>query len=414
MKNICNPKIFLTIIFISTKICICQQSVQAYTLGVEAIPPELIKSLRTTKISLITNQTGKDSQCNRTIDLLILQGLKPTLILVPEHGLEGKIAAGIEVADTIDQKTGIPVMSLYSHGTGKNIDQKILNHTDLFLIDLQDCGMRHFTYISTLYKVLEACALHKKKIIVLDRPNPLGAIMEGPLVEHGLYSFISIASIPVRHGMTIGELALYFNSKVLPKPAQLKIISMKNYDRTQGMYGKLLAPLSPNIQSIQACYGYSFLGILGEFKPFEIGIKTGAPFQIIMLPEKNNFECVDWSSLALKLKTYGINSIIRRIYIKSQKTWFSGLQLQIPNIGNVSAFQTLLTILDFAKASGVNLTLSALGNKAVGTKKLHAYLEGTLTHDSLIKSVNNGLNSFYKKAQNCFLYQPWPKVVMLQ
>ena len=402
------------ILVIHCMVCAVPKSAQLYTLGLEALSQEFIQSLRNVRVSLVTNQSGKDMYGRRNIDLLISRGLKPSLILVPEHGLEGKVPAGIEVPDTKDARTGIPVISLYGHGTGKNIDQKILEATDLFLIDLQDCGMRHFTYISTLYKILVASAAHNKRVVVLDRPNPLGDIMEGPLVEPGLFSFISIASIPVRHGMTIGELALYFNTYVLTNPADLRIILMKNYDRKHGLCGKLLAPLSPNIRSLQACYGYSFLGMLGEFKPFQVGIAVEKPFQVIMLPEKTTWSDSQWNALALSLKAYGMNTIVSKAYAKQQGVPYRGLQLHIPDITNVPTFQVLLTILDHAQDAGLKLTVSELGEKAIGTKKLRAYLEGTLERVQLTHSINHDLGCFYKQAQSCFLYKPWPRALMLQ
>jgi len=266
-------------------VCFCIVPIfSKYQLGLEALSDSSICTIRNLRVALVTNQTGKDMQGRRNIDILLARGLKFTCILTPEHGLDGSVPAGAAVPDSKDQKTGIPVLSLYGHGTGKVISKKILDNIDIFLIDLQDCGMRHFTYISTLYKVLESAADYNKKVIVLDRPNPLGDVMDGPLVEHDLLSFVSIASIPVRHGMTIGELALYFNTYVLKRRARLQVVPMQNYDRVCGLCGTLPAPLSPNIASLQSCYGYSFLGLLGEFKPFEIGIKVKRPFQVIMLP----------------------------------------------------------------------------------------------------------------------------------
>lgn len=405
---------FLSVFITSFGLCVVQKSASQYTLGLEALSDEFIQSLHNVRIALVTNQTGKDMRGHRNIDVLISRRLKPSLILVPEHGLDGRVPAGEEVADTKDTKTRIPVISLYGYGIGKNIDQKILNGIDLFMIDLQDCGMRHYTYISTLYTILVLSAQHNKRVVVLDRPNPLGDIMEGPLVEPSLYSFISIACIPVRHGMTMGELALYFNTQVLASPADLHVVRMKNYDRSKGLDGKMLAPLSPNIPSLQSCYGYSFLGILGEFKPFEIGIKVGKPFQVIMLPANIKLNDSQWNSLALSLKGYGINATTSSAYVKQQDVWYRGLQLQISDMTNIPAFQVLLTILDFAKASGLKLNLSELGDKAIGTKKLRAYVEGSLERAQLTRSINNGLNRFYKKAQTCFLYKPWPRILMAQ
>ena len=197
------------------------------------------------------------------------------VIFAPEHGFDGKSHAAQEIKDGRDVKTKIPVMSLYGKGTGKKVDPEMIKNIDAFFFDIQDSGMRHYTYISTLFTILKAAEEEKKKVIVFDRPNPLGKAMEGPLVESSLISFISIASIPLRHGMTLGELAEYFNQHVLEKQAALTVVPMKNYDRTVGIE-HLHAPLSPNIASKESCHGYSFLGLLGEVKPFDVGVGTAS------------------------------------------------------------------------------------------------------------------------------------------
>ena len=114
---------------------------------------------------------------------------------------------------------------------GKQIDPTILQQLDALIYDIQDSGMRHYTYISTMLCALEASAEHNKPLYILDRPNFLGLNMEGPLVEPELKSFISIASIPLRHGMTVGELARYFNTHILKKKAPLQVVAMKQYSR---------------------------------------------------------------------------------------------------------------------------------------------------------------------------------------
>lgn len=119
------------------------------------------------------------------------------------------------MTDTVDAKTKLPVISLYGKYTGKNFDLAIVKEIDLFIFDIQDIGMRHYTYISTLLELLKMAEQHNKSVVVFDRPNPLGARMEGPVVESDLISFISAAAIPLRHGMTVGELARYFNRFVL-------------------------------------------------------------------------------------------------------------------------------------------------------------------------------------------------------
>ena len=146
--------------------------------GLENIPPQLSKSLKNPKIGLITNATGKDSDGKQNIDILQEKDFKITKILVPEHGLHGNIPAGKKVNDNLKNKNNIPIISLYSQNNFKEIDPKKVNDLDAFIFDIQDSGMRHYTYISTLYKILDFASKNNKKVIVLDRPNPLGKVME--------------------------------------------------------------------------------------------------------------------------------------------------------------------------------------------------------------------------------------------
>lgn len=385
-----------------------------YKLGIEAIPRTLIQKLKNKSIGLITNQTGRDQHGHRTIDLLRQHGLTIITLFSPEHGLDGDVVAGKLVEDSIDKKTGIPVKSLYQEGSGKKISRSLLQNIEVLMVDLQDCGMRHFTYISTLMATLEAAAAYNKEIIVFDRPNPLGAIMEGSLVEPPLKSFVSIAPIPVRHGMTFGELACYFNERVLKKHAQLTVVWMEHYDRRDGMAGCFPAKLSPNLNSLQACYGYSFLGLLGEIAPFEIGIKIGRPFQALMLPQKCTLSPSQWRRLGGVLRGYGIETYYTSCSSKQFKEQYTGLLFGFKNINSVPAFQVLLDVLDFFKETKLPITFSNLFAKAIGTKKIQAYFSSVIDHKSLVAVVNNDLGMFMHQAQPYFHYKPSPRVLLLR
>ena len=176
-----------------------------YKLGVENIPQALVDRLSNSQLAVgvVTNHTGCDQQGARTIDLLRNKNINVTTIFVPEHGLKGNVAAGETVDNSVDEKTGLPVQSLYVAGGAKRIPDQLFANVHTIMFDMQDVGMRHFTYISTLYTVLEAAARQKKEVIVFDRPNPLGSAMEGPVCDQALRSFVGIAPIPLRHGSTV-------------------------------------------------------------------------------------------------------------------------------------------------------------------------------------------------------------------
>lgn len=385
-----------------------------YQLGVESISSLMWKKLANKKrIGLVTNQTGRDQSGRRTIDIFSDHGVALACVLVPEHGLDGKVLAGSDVLDGVDMQTGLSIISLYKHGSGKQVDPKILQKIDMFIVDLQDVGMRHYTYISTLYRVLESAAEHKKQVIVLDRPNLLGGLMEGPLVEDGLHSFVSIAPIPLRHGMTIGELALYFNKKILKKPARLHVVSMTGYQRNDATIQKLLAPLSPNIASRKAVNGYSFLGLLGEVKPFDIGIATPHAFQRIGLPQSLNIDKSFWKEMQGILADAEIASR-RCAYTRQNGSRYDGLLLSLESVETISTLSLFFSLIMCAHKWDISLECSALFDKAVGTKSIREWIMQQTPFSCVRNSINKQLSDFYRRAQCCFLYDPHPQLRLIE
>jgi len=389
--------------------------IQSFKLGLENIPTyvknDLIK--QKTKIGIITNQTGLDQKGKRNIDRLIEEGYHIKTIFVPEHGLTGIYKNGVPINNGIDKKTNIPIISLYKGETSKNTcSKKDLAPLDVLIFDIQDSGMRHYTYISTLFKILKLAAKHNKNVIVLDRPNPLGSIMEGPLVEPDQISFISIAPIPVRHGMTIGELALYFNKYLLPKPAKLKVIPMQGYQRSRGL-PKLTAMLSSGLRTKQACYAYSFLGLIGEVRPFFIGLKTNKPFEVLMISTKYTVPPKYWRQLKQLLKKFNVESHPTQVYHKNKLKTYTGLEIKITDINQVHAFQLFLEIIEFFQRRNIKFSFGPTFDLAVGTDKVKSYLNQQLSKQQLKQFINKNLETFHKKAQSCFLYLPAPQIVLL-
>lgn len=395
----------------------------AFKLGVENISDKFLRSLSADnslsyRVGLISNQTGRDQRGNRTVDILLKRGLTIPYILAPEHGFEGRVRAGVSVKNEIDRKTGIPIISMYSSGgdyvisSGKRINPTILSGIDIIFFDIQDSGMRHYTYISTLLCALEAAAQYKKTIVVLDRPNLLGAHMEGPVVDTSLRSFISIASIPLRHGMTVGELARYFNTKVLATPAELRVVPMKDYTRTMKV-DVLRAGLSPNLQSLESCYGYSFLGILGEIEPFDVCVGTPLAFQVIALPDTHKIAAYEWNKLHAMLARKGIKSSYYSYYNRKRKQTLSGLRLHIADIDQLDSFAVLVDVLKFFRDAGVTLSFSQLFDKAVGTSLLRGVCKGFCEQNQLVERVGRDLDTFIQDAKDSLLYEPAPRVVKL-
>jgi len=239
--------------------------------------------IKNKKIGIVANAA---SLVNKThlVDTLLRHNIQITKIFSPEHGFRGNIDAGEKVNDTIDNKTGIPIISLY--GKHKMPTEKDLQNVDVVLFDLQDVGVRFYTYISTLYYVIKSCALFNKPLIILDRPNPNGFYIDGPVLDTNYRSFLGIIPIPLVYGMTIGELALMINQEPMYKPtdksADIQIIPLKNY--THNMMIKMQSVPSPNLNSWQSIILYPSLGLF-EGTIVSVGRGTDKPFQILGHPK---------------------------------------------------------------------------------------------------------------------------------
>ena len=184
-----------------------------FKFGVENLSVQLIEQLTQQRVGLITNQTGRNQRGQSTVEVLQNHGIEVVTIFAPEHGYDGIVPAGQQVADKVDKTTRTSITSLYHTSHGNQLSTETFVGVDVLLLDLQDVGMRHYTYISTLFRVMSAIKDTSLQLVVLDRPNLLGARVQGPVVDENLISFISIADIPLRHGLTIGELACYFNDR---------------------------------------------------------------------------------------------------------------------------------------------------------------------------------------------------------
>ncbi len=231
--------------------------------------------LKGKRVALLVNQT---SEINGVLlpDTLLKLGVKVVKIFSPEHGFRGNADAGAHVKSGIDTKTGLEVISLY--GSNKKPTATQLKDVDLLVYDLQDVGARFYTYISTLQYAMEACGELKKPVMVLDRPNPLGAVVDGPVLEATNSSFIGMQPIPVAYGMTPGEYAkMLIGEKWLKsQPPKLTVISCENYTH-QSRYSLPVSP-SPNLKNMAAIYLYPSMCFF-EGTQLSLGRGTDMPFQ---------------------------------------------------------------------------------------------------------------------------------------
>ena len=240
----------------------------------------------TTKVALVTNQTGVDARGNRTIDVLAkAPGIQVAAIFSPEHGVTGS-ADTTEIDDSKDAPTGIPVYSVYGDSSAKRHPSlEVLKMSDVIVYDIQDIGTRFYTYETTLGYFMEAAAQTGQKIFVLDRPNPInGADVQGPISDKGRENFLNYGQVPIRHGMTIGELARFYNSE-RGINSKLKVVPMEGWQRGDWLdsTGVLWVNPSPNMRSLTEAVLYPGLGIL-EATNVSLGRGTDTPFELLSAP----------------------------------------------------------------------------------------------------------------------------------
>jgi uncharacterized protein YbbC (DUF1343 family)/CubicO group peptidase (beta-lactamase class C family) len=256
--------------------------ISAVLAGIDVLAREGFQRLKNRRVGLVTNHTGLDRDGRATIDLLHkAEGVTLVALFSPEHGIRG--SADAKVPDGKDEKTGLPVYSLY--GTRRKPTAETLQGLDTLVYDIQDAGCRFYTYISTLGLVLEAAAEHKLRVVVLDRPNPIGGqVVEGPVLDAGRESFVAYHRLPVRHGMTVGELAGLFNAE-RKLGAELEVVRMEGwrrgdfYDRT----GLRWVNPSPNLRGLTAAFLYPGVGLL-ETTNVSVGRGTDRPFEWVGAP----------------------------------------------------------------------------------------------------------------------------------
>jgi uncharacterized protein YbbC (DUF1343 family) len=385
-------------------------------LGAENIPHELVQWLRTRRVGLIMNHTSLDRRGQRAVDILLQEGITVARLFAPEHGLDGSVAAERDVHHTRDAATGIPVIGIYNCGPKRADTDHGVVDLDVLIFDMQDAGMRHFTYISTLLHMLQCAASCHIPFIVLDRPNPLGGCMEGPVgpLLHLPHVTLAPVSLPVRHGLTVGELARYFNHQALHNKVDVRVVPMQGYCRSMSRPPVASYALSPNIQSYNACCGYSFLGLLGEIRPFDVAISTAHAFECILLPEDCACPATVWSSLRTMLEQQSIKTSAYSYMSTRKKKQCRGLMLACGDCNEIGAFQTLLSIVQCCMQVGVPISFSPGFDHAVGTQDVRLFLTGALDKTVFVQRINDALHTFLQHVQPFLLYTPAPRIVVCQ
>jgi len=351
--------------------------------------------LKGKKVALIVNQTSvvKDKHL---VDTLLKLGIDVKVVFAPEHGFRGKADAGEKVDDTKDTKTGLPIISLY--GKKKKPTAEDLIDIDILVFDIQDVGVRFYTYISTLHYIMEACAENNKPLVLLDRPNPNAYFIDGPMLDPAYKSFIGMHPVPVVYGMTIGEYGQMINGEGwLPNKTkcEITVIPCKNY--THSTYYSLPIKPSPNLPNDRSILLYPSICFF-EGTTLSLGRGTDKQFQVIGHPKLTS----DFSFTPMP------NEGAKEPHLNGQKCF--GIDLSKVTTGSIINAKKI----DISYLIDYHNKMTSIGekyfldnlfiDKLAGTDLLRKQIEAGKSEIEIRKTWQSGLESFKKLRSKYLIY----------
>ena len=351
---------------------------------------QLLPMLKGKRVGLVVNNTSLVGKTHLA-DTLVSCHVQVKRIFGPEHGFRGDAADGEHVKDEMDSKTGAPVVSLYGKNYKATADQ--VKDLDILIFDIQDVGARFYTYISTMHYLMETCAENNKQLIILDRPNPNGSYVDGPIMQPELKSFVGMHPIPITHGMTIGEFAQMINGEgwlAGGKKCTLKVIKMKNWKHDDD-YSLPVRP-SPNLPNDQAVRLYPSI-CLFEGTVISLGRGTPMPFQILGNPELKD---MTFTFTPVPIKGVSIDPPLK------DKLCY-GMDLRSVTPARKVDLQYLL--LFYQKYPDKEKFFIPYFDKLAGTTQLKQQIKEGLTEEQIRASWKPGLDAFNAKRKNYLFYQ---------
>lgn len=387
-------------LFVLTIIC-CAISLNAQRPGAWQMD-EYLPLLRNNRVAVCANQTSIIDQTH-LVDTLLSQNIQVVKIFCPEHGFRGKAEAGAHIASSTDPKTGLPIISLY--GNNKKPQPEQMKDLDVVVFDLQDVGCRFYTYISTLHYVMEAAAEHHVSVIVLDRPNPNGYFVDGPVLEPKCRSFVGMHPVPVVYGMTIGEYAQMINGEhwlANNLQCDLTVIPVRNYNHDT-RYALPVAP-SPNLPTEESIYLYPSLCFF-EGTNISIGRGTSTPFEMYGSP---TFQEGEYTFTPKPIPGVSENPPCKNQLCKG--FLLTGIAKEGLRKGdNQLQLDYLLTAYRLYPDKEHFFTNSAFFDKLAGTDRLRKQIADGKTAEEIRQSWKPGLDSFMLVRDRYLLYPDFSK-----
>ena len=343
-------------------------------------------------IAIVSNHTSqfiKESNSIHLVDSLLKLNVQVKKVFAPEHGFRGNLDAGEKIINSIDEKTGIPIVSLY--GKKRKPSFEDLDGIDVIIFDIQDVGARFYTYLSTMHYVMESCAENNIELIVLDRPNPNGHYIDGPVMTKESMSFVGLHPVPIVYGMTIGEYAKMINGEKWLRNnlnCKLKVIEITNYDRNKKY--KLTFKPSPNLPNQQSINLYPSLCFF-EQTPVSVGRGTEKQFQVIGTPYWENFKF-----------NFTPKSMPGAKYPKYENLTCYGLNLE--NEEHLSKIDLKWLILAYKNEKNKDNFFKSGFHRLAGNKLLEEQIKKGLSEKEIRKTWKNALDNFKLIREKYLIY----------
>jgi uncharacterized protein YbbC (DUF1343 family) len=385
--------------------------------GLEVLIQDHFKLLEGKRVGIVTNPTAITSDVKHIVEVFQkAPGVKVTALFGPEHGVRGDIPGGGFVATYTDEKTGLPVYSLY--GRSYKPTPEMLKDVDILVYDIQDIGVRSYTFISTLGYIMEAAAENGKEVIVLDRPNPLrGDRVEGSILDMNFKSFIGFFPIPYVYGMTVGELARMINGERWLKDSiqcKLTVVPLKNWKRsmTWEETGLPWVPTSPHIPHPATAMYYVITGTMGELQTVNHGVGYTMPFELI------GASWIDGQSLSDELNSRKLKGILfsplsfKPFYFDTSDVFYRGVQIHIRDPKTINLMEVQLSIMDailklypdsnFIESAGRRINAF---DRANGGDAIRKQLLQRTPVAELMKNFEKQVKEFNRKREKYLLYR---------
>jgi uncharacterized protein YbbC (DUF1343 family) len=375
--------------------------------GIEVLLSDSLHLVRGRRVGLVTNQSGVDGHGTGDVERLRGAGVDLVALFSPEHGFRGAADPGAAVTSSLDSATGLPIYSLYGRNTSPS--DSMLVGIDVLLVDLQDAGARYFTWLYTTVEVMRAAGRHGIPVIVLDRPDPIGGLVQGNVLDTAYASPVGMLAVPMRPGMTLGELALLARSD-LAVAVDLRVVPVAGWRRPEGwdQTGLPFVPPSPNLRSVESLYHYPGL-CLFEGTALSVGRGSDAPFEQVGAP------WFDTTAALARLRSAGLAGVAFRGVTftphapgdgKFADTLVAGIRFRVTDRSRYDPTRTAVTLLAVLQSlDSVRLGWSpARFDRLAGGPTLRAAIQAGQSPESIAAGWSGARQEFENRRRPFLLY----------